>query len=63
MNEMSSTFQGVSAVPPAPASKYLWTADGWIRGIRRPPSGGEQDADIGDRPGVDFLRHEQKHEA
>jgi hypothetical protein len=33
MNETTST-QIVSAQQPPP-SKYLWTADGWIRGIRK----------------------------
>jgi hypothetical protein len=63
MNEMSSTFQEVSGAVQAPPSKYLWTADGWIRGIRRPASTGEEDADSGRETGDAFLRQEQRHEA
>jgi hypothetical protein len=35
MNETTSTFQGSAGQLPPP-SKYLWTADGRIRGIGRP---------------------------
>jgi hypothetical protein len=39
MNETSSAVDAVPFRRPPP-STYLWTADGWIRGIRRPTDAG-----------------------
>ena len=65
MNEMISTVNAVSVPQQPPPSKYLWTADGWIRGIRRlaPALSGEQGADFGGELGDVLLRHEQRQEA